>query len=248
VPRTKPKLDEVVAPASEVSVPTWRDRAVTRSLERSRVAAEQKSGQFVTTALALVEENGGKDFTVQDVVERMRVSTRTFYQYFSGKEELLVAMFEELQRDFNRGLRRLVDAQPDPLARLETFVLTQLKRSHEKGQAANRLMIQEFFQLQLSHPDGLRESYAPVLAYLSDIVADAAAAGSIISTDHKRTAALIMQMVTSATQASVIGSPLIDPPASPEEVWQFCLRGVGAVVPAEVVAPPARKRARSTRA
>jgi AcrR family transcriptional regulator len=248
VPRTKPKLDEVVASVTDGSVPTWRDRAVSRSLERSRVAAEQKSGQFVTTALDLVEENGGKDFTVQDVVERMRVSTRTFYQYFSGKEELLVAMFEELQRDFNRGLRRLVDAEPDPLARLEAFVLNQLKRPHQKGQAANRLLVQQFFQLQLSHPDGLRESYAPVLAYLSGIVAEAAAAGSIRSTDHKRTAALIMQMVTSATQSSVIGSPLMEPAASAEEVWQFCLEGIGGGAASGGKAQPTTKRVRGSRA
>ena len=76
----------------------------------------------MTTALEIVRQNGGKDFTVQDVVEKMRVSTRTFYQYFSGKEELLVAMFEELQRGFYRGLRSIADAESDPMARLETFV------------------------------------------------------------------------------------------------------------------------------
>ena len=100
----------------------------------------------------------------------------------------------------------------------------------------SRLLIQQFFQLQLSHPDGLRESYAGVLNYLSELVLDAASAGRIHTKDHKRTAALIMQLVTSATQASVIGSPLMDSPATPEEVWAFCLLGIGGVAQSNEVA------------
>ena len=40
----------------------------------------------------------GKDFTVQDVVERCGQSLRSFYQYFAGYHELLLALFEESAR------------------------------------------------------------------------------------------------------------------------------------------------------
>ena len=211
------------------STPKWRSRAVERSLERSRAAAEVRSSQFVSTALAIASERGGGDFTVQEVVERMRVSTRTFYQYFTGKDELLVAMFEEVQRDFQSELRGLAEAEPDPIARLEAFVMGILQRAHDtgRGYAVGRLLIHQFFEVQMTHPDELRESYAGMLAYLAELLAQAA--GDSVSAQHQRAAALIMHMVVSATQASVVGSPLIDPPPTPDEVWQFCLHGVSAL-------------------
>jgi AcrR family transcriptional regulator len=210
--------------------PAWRDRAVERSLGRSRAEAEIRSSRFVHTAFDLVEQTGGKDFTVQDVVEKMRVSTRTFYQYFSGKDELLVAMFEEVQRARNKELRQVVAAEPDPLARLRAFVLGSL-RAETKRPSVSRLMVQQYFRLQGTHPDELRHSYKPVVAYLSGLVADAAAAGEIRSTDHDRTAAMILQVVMTTMQMTIIGSPLIDPPPSPEEVWAFCRAGI-VVLPA----------------
>ena len=42
-----------------------------------------------------MQNDTGKDFTVQDVVERSGQSLRSFYQYFAGKHELLLALFEE---------------------------------------------------------------------------------------------------------------------------------------------------------
>ena len=44
------------------------------------------------------EGDAGKDFTVQEVVERSGQSLRSFYQYFGGKHELLLALFEESVR------------------------------------------------------------------------------------------------------------------------------------------------------
>jgi AcrR family transcriptional regulator len=230
MPRKTTTEPEHTEEDAEEASPKWQSRAVERSLERSRAAAEKRSVDFVMTALKLVDGRDGQDFTVQDIVTAMRISTRTFYQYFSSKEELLVAMFEEVQREHNRGLRALTEVGSGPLARIEAFVLGILRRAHETSRwhSVGRLLIQQFLQLQVSHPEELRQSYAGVLSYLSELVAEAADAGEIESTDHKRTAAIIMQTVVSASQASVIGSPLIDPPPTPEEVWQFCLNGIGA--------------------
>jgi AcrR family transcriptional regulator len=205
--------------------PAWRNRAVERSLERSRAEAELRSSRFVSTALELVEQSKGKDFTVQDVVEKMRVSTRTFYQYFTGKDQLLLAMFEELQRTRNKALRQMVAAEPDPLARLRAFVVG-CQRFERRQLGVSRLMVQQYFLLQLSHPFELRRSYQGVVTYVSGLIADAMAAGVVYPADPDRTAALLLQTVTNAIQMRIIGSPVMDPPATPEEVWEFCLTGL----------------------
>jgi len=211
-----------MSPESAAEPRAWQDRAVNRSLERSRAHMERRSALFVETALQLLEETGGEDFTIQEVVDRMKVSTRTFYQFFTGKDDFLVAMFEEVQRERSHRLRQVVDAELDPLARLRAFVVGSQQGTTRS--AASRFLVQHYFKLQVSHPAGLRQSYKGVITYLAELVADAAAAGAVLSTDHERTAGFILQMMNSAIQANVLDSPLMDPPPSPEEVWEFCFR------------------------
>jgi AcrR family transcriptional regulator len=209
--------------------PAWQERAVTRSLGRSRAQAEHKSEQFVATARELVNETDGREFTVQDVVDRMRVSTKTFYQYFSSKDELVVALFEEVQGERFRRLRATVAAEPDPLSRLRAFVITSQLNAKPSG--VDRLLVQQYFRLQLNHPAELRHALKGHVAYLSNLIADAARAGAIRTVHHERAAGLILQVVSTAYQASILGSPLVDPAPSPEEVWEFCRSGLLASAP-----------------
>ena len=65
----------------------------------------------------------GKDFTVQEVVERSGQSLRLFYQYFGGKHELLLALFEESVRSTTEFLRTQIAEEKDALERLHRFVV-----------------------------------------------------------------------------------------------------------------------------
>ena len=86
------------ADAAEATV-SWREQAVARSLDSARTRAENRVQRFLDAALELMNEgDSGKDFTVQEVVERSGQSLRSFYQYFGGKHELLLALFEESVR------------------------------------------------------------------------------------------------------------------------------------------------------
>src|SRR3974377_2330139 len=74
---------------------SWREMAVARSLDSPRTRAENRVQRFMAAAMELITTNEGKDFTVQEVVERSGQSLRSFYQHFDGKHELLLALFEE---------------------------------------------------------------------------------------------------------------------------------------------------------
>ena len=77
--------------------------------------AEERVQRFLDAALELMMQNDtGKDFTVQDVVERSGQSLRSFYQYFAGKHELLLALFEESVRSTAEHLQEVVDEVDDP--------------------------------------------------------------------------------------------------------------------------------------
>src|SRR6201997_2534437 len=57
-------------------------------------AEETRAERFIKTAVAILGETGRTDFTVQEVVARSKTSLRAFYQHFSGKDELLLALFD----------------------------------------------------------------------------------------------------------------------------------------------------------
>src|SRR5277367_2441423 len=114
--------NKLVAETPETDGLSWRDLAVARSLDSARLRAESRVQRFLDAAVELLNAGSGKDFTVQEVVERSGQSLRSFYQYFGGKHELLLALFEESVRSTVDYLRQEVLQEDDPVERLHRFV------------------------------------------------------------------------------------------------------------------------------
>jgi AcrR family transcriptional regulator len=211
--------------------PAWRQRAVSRSLNAARSRAEKRAQRFLDAAFELMDEKGTTDFTIQEVIDRSKQSLRGFYQYFDGKDELLLALFEESVRESIDDQRAAVDAQTEPLARLHAFVIRlhdwcDPGESNRKRGAHNRRPISEFMvQLASSHPDRVRAAIAPTSELLTELLEAANASGDIKISDARRTGALVMRTV----MYSWFGNRLARGPRqriSAEETWQFCLTGL----------------------
>jgi AcrR family transcriptional regulator len=99
-----------------------REMAVARSLDSARARAENRVQQFLDAAVELMDEDPNRDFTVQEVVDRSGQSLRSFYQYFDGKYELLLALFEESVRATVVALRAALP-EGDALARLHALAI-----------------------------------------------------------------------------------------------------------------------------
>src|SRR4051812_20649958 len=82
-----------------------------RVVDPARARAETRVQRFLDAALELMSSTSGKDFTVQEVVERSGQSLRSFYQYFDGKYELLLALFEDSVRSTAQQLQTQIDAE-----------------------------------------------------------------------------------------------------------------------------------------
>src|SRR5215207_8752985 len=109
--------DSAGAAPAEVAT-SWRELSVARSLGPARERAERRVQRFLDAALELMDGASGKEFTVQQVVERSGQSLRSFYQYFDGKHELLLALFEESVRSSAERLRGELEDEKDALGRL----------------------------------------------------------------------------------------------------------------------------------
>src|SRR3984885_8121735 len=101
--------NKLVAETPETDRLSWREQAVARSLDSARLRAESRVQRFLDAAIELLNSGPSKDFTVQEVVERSGQSLRSFYQYFGGKHELLLALFEETVRSSADRLQEQLD-------------------------------------------------------------------------------------------------------------------------------------------
>ena len=113
--------------ADELDEPAWRKRAVARSLNAARARAEDRAQRFLDAAFELIDEKGTTDFTIQEVIDRSKQSLRGFYQHFDGKDELLLALFEDSMLESAADLRDVVATETDPIDRLRAFTI----RLHE---------------------------------------------------------------------------------------------------------------------
>src|SRR5688500_2628547 len=159
-------------PGDESTPTTWRELAVARSLDPARARAEKRVQRFLDAALELMTSSDGKEFTVQDVVERSGQSLRSFYQYFAGKHELLLALFEESVRSTAEHLQRLIDEADDPQERLHRFVVEHylVCRPRPKERATAKSLptpaaMADFGQKLLTeHPKEASRAFEPIMS------------------------------------------------------------------------------------
>lgn len=221
---------------------TWREMAVARSLDPARARAEQRVQRFLDAAVELMHNESGKDFTVQDVVERSGQSLRSFYQYFAGKHELLLALFEEAVRSTAQQLEKSIAASDDPLERLHIFVVDHYilcrpvpkdaKKRATKPTVPTPDIMAEFAQRLLTeHPKEASRAFTPVVSLFERLL-DAAAAGGALrpGLDHRAVAGVVLQAIMfNAFSATISGIPIHpDGREAAEQLWSVLLGGIGA--------------------
>ncbi len=219
---------------------SWRELAVARSLDSARTRAENRVQRFLDAALELMEANDGKEFTVQEVVERSGQSLRSFYQYFGGKHELLLALFEESVRATTEHLRSQVDEEATPLDRLHRFVVeyykvcrpVSRKRAGKRATPSPTPVLVEFAQqLLTSHPNDAALAYVPLVTLFGELL-DAAVDAGVIRGDIRRQSVtgIVLEMISfNAFSAAISGDTgKRDRDEVAEEIWQLLLGGIAA--------------------
>jgi len=217
---------------ADPSAPAWRERAVSRSVNAARDRAEQRVQRFLDAAFELIDEKGSTDFTIQEVIDRSKQSLRGFYEYFAGKDELVLALFEETVHEADDDIRVAVDAQTDPIARLRAFAICQHQwcdpgeEPRRRGSHHRRAISEFSMHLAVNHSARVRAALGPSSRLLRELVEAANEAGVIHVADTRRAATLVEQTV----MYSWFGNRLVENPKArltAEETWEFCLRGLG---------------------
>jgi AcrR family transcriptional regulator len=228
-------VDESAVAVPDSSSASWREQAVARSLDSARLRAESRVQRFIDAAFDLLSAGGpGEDFTVQEVVEKSGQSLRSFYQYFGGKQELMLALFEESVRLTADELRTKVETVRDPLERLHRLVVEYYNlcrpRVSMRGKKNGPLALAEFAQqLMTASSQEATRAFAPLVGLFSEVFDDAVAAGVVRSSlDRQRVIGVLLEMIMFNSFSSTIGGSASESvPIDPgEELWDLILNGI----------------------
>lgn len=78
----------------------------------TRTSAHRDQRRRILRAIAeLVAKRGYADVTVELIVKRARVSYKTFYKHFSGKEDCFKELFDSAFEETDRAIRERLDAE-----------------------------------------------------------------------------------------------------------------------------------------
>jgi AcrR family transcriptional regulator len=216
---------------------SWREFAVARSLDSARTRAESRVQRFMDAALELVNRGSGTDFTVQEVVERSGQSLRTFYQYFDGKHELLLALFEESIASTVEYLQRRIAEEDGALERLHCFVIEYYKLCRPSAGAkpaakgAPPVMAEFAWQLLTKFPREASRAFDPIESMLTGLLDDAARGGALRPDLRSgRVTGVMLESIMFNVFASTIGgaSGRSDKSTAAEDLWDLLFRGMGA--------------------
>lgn len=213
---------------------TRRDLAVARVLDPARERAETRVQRFLDAALELLNASPHRDFTVQEVVEKSGQSLRSFYQYFDGKYELLLALFEDSIRAAAATLEELVDKEEQPLDRLHRFCVEYhgiVRHGGElkvEGKSWPMSSIGEFAQQLLTeHPAEASRAFAPLVELLTGLVEAAVASGDLRSDiTVKQVVGTVLQIIMFNPFAMVIVGRDSETGDVAESLWKIVFEGL----------------------
>ncbi|MCB0947441.1 MAG: TetR/AcrR family transcriptional regulator, partial [Mycobacterium sp.] len=133
-----------------------------------RADPESRVDRFMRSALSILAETGRTDFTVLEVVERSKTSLRSFYQHFTTKDELLLALIDTIMTESTKQWREATDDLP-ALAAMQ-LLLDRICTPAEttKQDSINRGLT--FYNDHLA--ETLPQEYARVLSPLHRLIQD----------------------------------------------------------------------------
>jgi AcrR family transcriptional regulator len=173
------------------------------------------------------------------VLKRTGLSRRAFYERFSGKDDLVLAVFEQTIRLAAAHYRQQVAQAPDPLARLKLVVTSIVfgaaldaladEQSNRRGAALSR----EHLRLAESRPSDLQAALRPLVDLIAEQLSDGMAAGQVRPYAPQRLAVLVYNLVSTTVHTELLAEESGRPDRArraelADEIWDFCRRAIAA--------------------
>ncbi len=216
----------------------WEARSAVRVLAVRPQGVLERSRRIVEAAYALLADEGLEGLTIRAVLDRTRLSRRAFYERFADKDDLLLAVFEEVMRitagNYGAEMRKL----PDPMDRLRLIVIGVVlgKGSPEEpddpaGSRRAAAMSREHLRLAQTRPAELQAALSPLLTLIEQQLTEGMRAGSVRQDDARRMATLIYNLVSTTVHTELLTQKTARPDwprrlQLAHDLWEFCRRAV----------------------
>lgn len=207
---------------------------------RSAAGAE-RGRQIVAAAFDLLEEEGLEGLTIRAVLKRTGLARRAFYERFAGKDDLVLAVFEQTLLMAAGYFRAKAEEIGDPLNRLRLVVSSivignataDIDVPFRSSGRRNAALSREHLRLAEARPAELQAALAPLLGLIAEIVAAGIARGQFRACDPALQATLIYNLVSTTVHTEMIAEEggKADPQRRArlsDEIWEFCRRAIAA--------------------
>ncbi|HET9874315.1 MAG TPA: hotdog fold thioesterase [Mycobacterium sp.] len=183
-----------------------------------------RAAGFIKTAIAILGETGRTDFTVQEVVARSKTSLRAFYQHFSSKDDLLLALFEKTMTQSARSWRAETTGL-DGSAALKLVIDRVSARPESSTQdSLNRALSLYNQNLAETRPRDYARVLSPLHQLLCDLVQRGITEGVFrAGLDVGAAAAIVMQTLLGALRLHWLGAELTGTPIDAGQLYDFCV-------------------------
>lgn len=202
-------------------------RADTDTAAPVGVEPEPRVSRFMRSALSILAETGRTDFTVLEVVERSKTSLRSFYQHFSSKDELMLALIDAIMAESTQRWRAQTDGLPAAEAVRVLIEGICTPPGSTKQDSINRGLT--FYNDHLA--ETMPREYSRVLFPLHELIREILSLGVAERTfrsdlEVDTAAALIMQSTLGAMRLRSLGAELNGVPIGAADIYDFCVRGL----------------------
>jgi AcrR family transcriptional regulator len=219
----------MTASAAIPAATSWAERVADRSesVQRSRTRQIEQAHAIVAAARRLIEERGDQ-FTTQELVKEAGVALQTFYRIFGGKDQLLLAVFEDLIAESCVEYEAAAASLPDPIARLHYYVAITVGSLSDLGDGIGaRFVTAEHWRLHQLFPEEMTHATQHFTNLVARQLVLADAEGLLASDDTERDAWYVTKLVMAVFHHYAYAEGQIDAHATAEELWEFCLRALG---------------------
>jgi AcrR family transcriptional regulator len=222
---------------------SWAERAADRSpsVQRSRLRTMAQAQQIVAAARRLIAEKG-EQFTTQELAKEAGVAVQTFYRYFPGKDQLLLAVLEDMLSEASESYADAARELADPVARIRYFVTAALSSvgGSDELVASARFITAQHWRLYQLFPAELARATQPFTDLVAAELREAQATGLLPANDVDTSAAMIARQVVSTYHYYAFAPTDMSVDVIADQVWSFCLSGISGSAPAQTQEPEAR--------
>ena len=198
----------------------------------------ERRDRLVKAAYDLLASEGLEGLTIRSVLAQSGLARRAFYERFSTKDDLVLAVFQQTLADAADHFSRQIAPLNGPIERLKLIVTGIVlghgaAGDHQDWQVNRRAaaLSREHLRLAEARPVDLQAAIAPLIALIRAQIDEGAKMGLVRDGDAERTAVLVYNLVSATVHSQLIADEQITPVLGDrlrlaDDIWQFCYRAI----------------------